>query len=200
MKVALKMDVRSWGMLIVSFSCLVVFAAPVASQIVSDPAKARMQDMDRRELQLNKLTTDSVPAHNLRRSALMNHVTEDFRRLLILHNELVRAFTSNRSLTNQFISDTTGEIRKRSARLQSSLKLPKPETTDNHALETDFKGLETKDELLLLCRQIESFVRNPIIDQPGTIDAQQLEKARKDLQSVVGLSDAIKKQVDKQKP
>jgi len=57
--------------------------------------------------------------------------------------------------------------------------------------------LETKDELILLCKQIESFVRNPIIDKPGTVDAQQLGKARRDLQSIVELSDEIKKQVDR---
>jgi len=57
--------------------------------------------------------------------------------------------------------------------------------------------LETKDELILLCKQIESFVRNPIIDKPGTVDAQQLGKARRDLQSIVELSDEIKKQADR---
>jgi hypothetical protein len=65
---------------------------------------------------------------------------------------------------------------------------------------TDLKTLETKDELILLCRQIESFVRNPIIDKPGTVDAQQLGNARRDLQSIVELSDEIKKHVGKQKP
>jgi len=108
---------------------------------------------------------------------------------------------ANRPLNYQFISDATGEIRKRSARLQSSLKLQKPEpTTENRGTGTDLKLLEMKDELILLCKQIESFVRNPIIEKPGTVDAQQLGKAREDLQSVVELSDAIKKQVDKQKP
>jgi hypothetical protein len=60
--------------------------------------------------------------------------------------------------------------------------------------------MQTKDELILLCKQIESFVRNPIIEKPGTVDAQQLERARKDLQSVVEISDAIRKQLDEQKP
>ena len=71
---------------------------------------------------------------------------------------------------------------------------------ENRGAGTDLKVKETKDELILLCKQIESFVRNPIIDKPGTVDAQQLEKARQDLQSVVEISDAIKKHVDKQKP
>jgi hypothetical protein len=60
--------------------------------------------------------------------------------------------------------------------------------------------MQTKDELILLCQKIESFIRNPIIEKPGTVEPQQLEKARKDLQSVVELSEAIKKRADKQKP
>jgi hypothetical protein len=60
--------------------------------------------------------------------------------------------------------------------------------------------MQTKDELILLCQQIESFVRNPIIEKPGTVDAQQLGKARRDLQTIIDHSDVIKKRVDKQKP
>lgn len=93
-----------------------------------------------------------------------------------------------------------GEIRKRSSRLQSSLKLSKPESTDSHALEKDLIAVDTKQKLLLLCKKIEAFIKNPIIDEPGTVDAQQLGKAREDLQSVVELSDAIKKEVEKRRP
>jgi hypothetical protein len=128
-------------------------------------------------------------------------VSEDFQRILTVHNEIVRAIGANRSLSYQFISDATGEIRQRSARLQSSLKLQEPEPrTPNRQAETDLKAMQTKDELILLCKQIESFVRNPMIEKPGTVDAQQLERAREDLQSVIEISDAIKKQFDKQNP
>ncbi len=149
-----------------------------------------MQEMDRREMQLNNLGGDKGPLNDPKRSqAMMDQVSEDFQRILTLHNEIVRAIAADRSLSYQFISDATGEIRKRSARLQSSLKLQKPEpTTDNRVTETDRKTLETKDELILLCKQIESFVRNPIIDKPGTVDAQQLGRARRDLQSIVELT------------
>ena len=166
-----------------------------------DPAKVQMQEMTRRELQLNSLGEDKRPPNDPKRSqAMMDQVSEDFQRILTLHNEIVRAITANRSLSYKFISDATGEIRKRAARLQSSLKLQKPgPITENRATGTDLNVMETKDELLLLCKQIESFVRNPIIDQPGTIDAQQLEKARRDLESVVELSIDIKKRADKQK-
>jgi hypothetical protein len=197
-----KTNFRPWGMLIISIGCLISFYMPVAGQSGGDPAKAQMEEMNRRELQLNSLGGDKGHSNDPKRSqAMMDQVGEDFQRILTLHNEIVRAIAANRSLSYQFISDATGEIRKRSARLQSSLKLQKPEpTTENRGTGTNLRVMETKDELILLCKQIESFVRNPIIDKPGTVDAQQLEKARKDLQSVVELSDAIKKHVDKQKP
>ncbi len=195
-----KANARPWGMLIVLVGCSIAFYVPVAGQSSGDPAKAQMEEMNRRELQLNGLGEDRRHANDPKRSqAMMDEVSEDFQRILTRHNEIVRAISANQSLSYQFISDATGEIRKRSARLQSSLKLEKPEpTTENRG--TGLKALEMKDELILLCRQIESFVRNPIIDKPGTVDAQQLEKARYDLQSIVDLSDAIKKHVAKQHP
>ena len=195
-----KASVGFWGMVVLSIGWSIAFSEPIAGQARGDPAKARMQEMTRRELQLNSLGGDKGPPNDPKRSqAMMDQVSEDFQRILTLHNEIVRAITANQSLSYQFISDATGEIRKRAARLQSSLKLQKPAPpTENR--ETDLKVMQTKDELLLLCKQIESFVRNPIIDKPGTVDAQQLAKARKDLQSIVELSDAIRKRVDKLKP
>jgi hypothetical protein len=197
-----KANVRPWGMLIVAIVCSIAFYVPVAAQTGGDPAKAQMEEMNRRELQLNGLGGDKGHANDPKRSqALMDQVAEDFQRILTLHNEIVRAIGANRSLTYQFISDATGEIRKRSARLQSSLKLQKPEpSTEPRGAETELNVMAMKDELVLLCKQIESFVRNPIIEKPGTVDSQQLGKARKDLQSIVELSDAIKRQADKRKP
>jgi len=41
-------------------------------------------------------------------------------------------------------------------------------------------------------------VKNPIIETPGTVDAQQLEKARRDLHNVVQVSGDLKKRAEKQ--
>ena len=196
-----KASVGFWGMLVLSIGCSFAFSAPTVGQSGGDPAKARMQEMTRRELQLNGTGGDNRQPNDPKRSqAMMEQVNEDFQRILTLHNEIVRAIAANRSLSYQFISDATGEIRKRSARLQSSLRLERPEpAAGNRIPGPDLEAAETKDELILLCRQIESFVKNPIIDTPGTVDAQQLEKARRDLASVVELSSYIKKRADKQK-
>jgi hypothetical protein len=197
-----RVSLRGWGLFMVSISCAIVFARPIKGQEVGDPAKLRIQEMDRRELQLNTLGGDNRHANDPKRSrSLMDQVGEDFQRILTLHNEIVRAVGANQSLSVKFVSEAMGEIRKRSARLQSSLQLQKPETgPDSQEAAPDLKVMSVEDEMIRLCRQIENFVRNPIIEKPGTVDAQQLQRARKDLQSVVELSAAIKKQVDKQRP
>jgi hypothetical protein len=130
----------------------------------------------------------------------MDQVAEDFERILTLHNEIVRGLATNKPFDYDFLSNAMGEIRKRSTRLQSSLKLEKPDRpTGNRETESGLKVTETKDVLILLCKQIESFVKNPIIEKPGTVDARQLARAREDLDSVVELSNNIKKLADKQK-
>jgi hypothetical protein len=199
---SVKKDVRTCRMLPGSLVCLIVLSIPTVAQSGGDPAKAQMQEMTRREMQLNNLGAENGRVNDPKRSqAMMQQVNEDFQRILTLHNEIVRAIAANQSFSRKVISDATGEIRKRSARLQTSLQLQKPESTPaDEDTGRDPKVIDTKDALILLCRHIENFVRNPIIEHPGTVDAQQLEKARRDLQSVVELSDAIKKRADKQKP
>jgi len=56
-----------------------------------------------------------------------------------------------------------------------------------------FNDAQVKEALITLCRQIESFVKNPIIATPGTVDLQQLARARHDLASIVDLGERIKK-------
>ena len=193
-----KISFLPYGMLVISIGFIAGWSSPILAQTGGDPAKTQMQEMNRREIQLNNISAKSRPDDPKRAQALMDQVSEDFQRILTRHNELVRAIDANRSVDYQFIAEAMGEIKKRSARLQSSLKLEKPEAaSDDRKTESLLVGMETKDEMILLCKKIESFVKNPIIEKPGTVDAQALEKARIDLQSIVELSDVMKKQADK---
>ena len=120
-----KVHVQLSRSLLLLIGCWLLLSVPASAQ-VGDAAKIQRQEMDRRELQLSNLGRDSrQPGDPKRSQAMMDQVSEDFQRILTLHNEIVRAIAANRSLTYQFISDATGEIRKRSARLQSTLELHK---------------------------------------------------------------------------
>src|SRR5258708_16838152 len=96
---------RSWDMMMIAIGCLIVLAAPTAAQTVGDPAKAQMQEMDRREMQLNNtLGEKGHPNDPKRAQAMMDQVSEDFQRILTRHNELVRAIASHHPLNYQFLS------------------------------------------------------------------------------------------------
>jgi hypothetical protein len=127
----------------------------------------------------------------------MAQTEEDFNRMLGLHNEIARALASTKSLDYQFVLNATGEIRKRAHSIQSNLVLGLAAEEIKHvempAMTTE---PEMKDGLVRLCKQIRSFVTNPVIAQPNLIDAEKLVTAKHDLESVIQLSTQLKKDAD----
>jgi hypothetical protein len=197
---------NSTGLLAAAF--LLAIAAPVSAQSGpprsvdhTDPAKARFEETNRRELQLrNSGPTAKESVDPKRLAAVAAQVKLDFERLLALHNDLARAIGGSGRLDYDFVSAATAEIKKRASRLQATLALEKldaDERDQKRPLPLD--DAQVKDALILLCRQIESFVKNPIIAAPGTVDLQQLAKARRDLAGIIELGDHLKKAAERLK-
>jgi hypothetical protein len=158
--------------------------------------RMRQQDMSRREYELRNFGNESTAPKDKRQvEALMAQTEEDFNRILALHNEIARALTSKNDLNYQFVSDATAEINKRASRVQHSLALGLSDE-EVHKLEKS-KDEPIKDSLIKLCNQIRSFVTNPSIENPNTINVEQMTKARRDLESLIQLSGRIKKEADK---
>jgi len=186
---------------------LLFFAAPVICQTAPagpppvgrkvNTDRIRQQDMSRREWQLRNFGKEpGSPKDERQVKALMAQTEEDFTRILTLHNEIARALSSKDDLNYQFVSEATAEIRKRASRVQSNLALGLAEDDAPIKAKSD---PELKDSLIRLCKEIRSFVTNPIIENPNTIDAAQLTRARRDLESLIQLSGLIKKDADKLK-
>lgn len=187
---------------------MLLFAAPVFAQSPAggpppinrtNTERIRQQDMSQREWQLRNFGNEpGAPKDRRQLEALMAQTEEDFNRILTRHNEIARVIQSKDTLDYQFVSDATGEIHKRASRVQSTLGLGlTPEEGQVSEKSEELKDSEVKDGLIKLCKQIRSFVTNPIIENPNTIDAQQLTKARLDLESLIQLSAHIKKDADK---
>ena len=183
---------------------LLICATPVLSQ--SSPAgpppidkrngeRMRQQDQSRREYELRNFGTQpNAPKDDRQLKAVMAQTEEDFTRILTLHNEIARALASRKDLNYHFVSEAMAEIKKRASRVQSTLMLhPSP---DDAPIKEQADS-EMKDSLIKLCKEIRSFVTNPIIENPNTVDAVQLPRARHDLESVIQLSGIIKKDADK---
>ena len=170
---------------------------PMEGRVNTD--RVRQQEMSSREYQLRNFGNESnAPKDRRQVEALMAQTAEDFDRILTLHNQIARAIASDKDLDYRFVSDATAEIRKRASRVQSSLslRLSQDEAVDLEKAPA-VKELPVKDELIKLCHQIRSFVTNPSIANPNTINAEQMTKARKDLETVIQLSGRIKKDADK---
>ena len=161
--------------------------------------RLRQQDMSRREYQLRNFGTEPrKPSDRKQLEALMLQTEQDFNRILLLHNQIVRAVSSDQPLDYTFVSETTAEIKKRASRLQGTLALKESDQQQkDSAKPAEIEGGQLKDALLLLCKEIKSFVTNPVIETPGTVNAEQLEKARHDLAAIVRLSGEIKKEAEK---
>jgi len=168
----------------------------------TDPAKARFEETNRREMQLrnNPGATAKEKPDAKQLAAVTAQVKLDFERILTLHNDMVRAITGSQRLDYAMVAETTAEIKKRASRLQTTLALQKLDT-DQRDQEKPLPSndAQVKDALITLCRQIESFVKNPIIATPGTVDLQQLARARHDLAGIIELGDHIKKVAERLK-
>ena len=171
---------------------------PIDTRVNTD--RIRQQDMSSREWQLRNFGKEPAATKDKRQvEALMAQTEEDFNRILFLHNEIARAITSNNALDYRFVSEATAEIKKRASRVQSSLalRLKPEEASDLEKAPPAPKDQPVKDELVQLCHKIRNFVTNPSIENPSTVNAEQMTKARKDLEMVIQLSGQIKKDADK---
>jgi hypothetical protein len=186
---------------LIGIALLLFVAAPAFSQQpVSPPLdrrsadRERLNEQSRREWQLRNFGNPGAPPDRRRLEALMAQTEEDFNKILALHNEIARAISSNKRLDYQFVSEATSEIHKRAGRLQSNLALGLPsEEAKNVKAPDEFNDAQMKDGLIKLCKQIRSFVTNPIIETPNTVDAEKLAMAKRDLETLIQLSDQIRK-------
>jgi hypothetical protein len=185
---------------------LMALAASVPAQQPPGPPldhtnveRQRQQDMSRREYQLRNLgiVNNGTPDRK-QIAAIGAQIEQDFNRILILHNQIARATSSDQVLDYGFVSDAAAEIKKRASRLQSTLALREPAPPqENSEKSTQLDDAQLKVALLTLCKQIKSFVTNPVIENPGTVSVEQLAKARRDLESIITLSGHIKKDAEK---
>lgn len=161
--------------------------------------RVRQQEMSNREWQLRNFGNESMlPKDRRQIEALLAQTEEDFNRILTLHNEFARLLTASKPIEYDFISEASAEIKKRATRLQSTLNLQQL-PTDTPVVENkdDLDDAQLKDALFRMCNQIKNFVTNPVIAEPNTIDAEQLTKARRDLETLIQLSGHIKKEAGK---
>ena len=168
--------------------------APTGPPSIKDPKSETRERQDREAtLRSAELGAAVGKIDQKRIDATLEQMKQDFRRIQIVRNEMVRNLLANKPFDYKLISDEVGEINKRADRLKTSLMPKVPgEKEKTEKRQEEFNSEELKGGLVKLCHLIDSFVENPVLKNPGTSDVQQLSRASADLLKVIELSDIIR--------
>jgi hypothetical protein len=152
------------------------------------------RSMDDNDRAINRMKNDARAATERRRS-LFPQINEDFQRIQVIHNEIVRMLQPEKVLNLDRLAELTDDMKKRGSRLQENLALPEPvkaETQPNHPQTIDETHI--KDQIVALHDAIAGFVANPIFKNLGVVDAKQIDSASDQLDAIISLSNEIKRE------
>lgn len=180
---------------------LTILAATIAAQSQTRPstslpgpaAREGNRAMDDYDRTLNRMKNDAKAASERRRS-LFPQINEDFQRIQIIHNEIVRMLQPEKSLNYDRLADLTGDMKKRGARLRENLALPQPEKTDTPTHSEAIDDAHIKKTIADLHDVIASFVANPLFKNIGVVDVKLVDAAGGNLDDIIYLSDEIKRE------
>ena len=150
-----------------------------------------MDDYDRT---INRMKNDARAANERRRS-LFPQINEDYQRIQVIHNEIVRMLQPDKRLDYDRLVDLTGDMKKRSARLRENLALPEGEQTEAQSTHSEpIDEARIKKSIGELHDVVVSFIGSPLFKNLGVVDAKVVDGARKDLDNIISISDEIKKE------
>jgi hypothetical protein len=150
-----------------------------------------MDDYDRA---INRMKNDAKAANERRRN-LFPQINEDFQRIQVIHNEIVRMLQPEKILNYDRLAELTDDMKKRGSRLRENLALPesdKAETQPDHPEPID--EIHIEDKIVALHDVIAGFVANPIFKNLGVVDAKEIYSASGQLDAIISISDEIKRE------
>ena len=174
---------------VVLFCVMLTVAAAARSQ-----TRENNRTLDEYDRTLNVMKNDAKAARERRRS-LFPQINEDFQRIQVIHNEIVRMLQPDKGLNYDRLADLTNDIKKRSERLRENLALPQPEKTDTPPTRSEaIDEAHLKKTIADLHDVIVSFVANPIFKNLGVVDAKVVDGAGENLDDIIDLSEEIKRE------
>jgi hypothetical protein len=164
-----------------------------AQTIPGQSVRERQRAMDEHDRTINRMKNDAR-AYRERRRSLFPQINEDFQRLQVIHNEIVRMVQPGKTLDYDRLAELTDDMKKRGTRLRENLALPEPEKTETkptHPEAIDESHL--KKNIVALHDQVVSFVANPLFKNLGVVDAKVIDSATENLNNIIDMSDEIKR-------
>ena len=191
-KLANRSTILLCGLLIVLCS-----AAVARSQSRGYPGPAAREgnrSMDEYDRTINRMKNDAKAANERRRN-LFPQINEDFQRIQVIHNEIVRMLQPDKGFNYDRLADLSGDMKKRGERLRENLALTEPDNTDAQPAHPEaIDEAHIKKTIADLHELIVSFVANPLFKNLGVVDANVVNAATENLENIIDISDEIKRE------
>jgi len=175
---------------------LLTFAAVGKGQTVNSPGTAAREGhraMDDYDRDINRMKNDARAVRE-RRQSLFPQINEDFRRVQVIHNELVRMLQSDKGLDYSRLADLSGDLKKRGTRLRENLALPQADQAGAQAKRPDvIDDQQVRKDIVSLHDLVVTFVGSPLFKNLGVVDAKIIDQATDNLSKIIDLSEDIKK-------
>ena len=170
-----------------------LFAQVSVSQSARNPNSPAQREMQAREWALTHIPDEVNKHFKKEQISLFAQIREDFTRLQVIDNEMMRTVFVKSTIDRKLIAATTAEINKRGMRLSENLALPRiDDKAKNQKPDEARNDSSLQAGLLALDRCIMSFVTNPLFKQPNVVDSENALKARSDLNLIIRLSEHLK--------
>lgn len=155
----------------------------------------RDRDINQREAEMSTLERQGKAGPKRDPQMILAEVNEDFDRLRAIDEEMKTSLKSQNALDYKHIAESSAEVKKRATRLKTNLALPAPKDMKREKMQDP--GVDLKPSLVMLESLINSFITNPIFSDSGGLDAKLAGKAKLDLESIIDLSDKVRKSAEK---
>lgn len=185
-------------MIILSSLTMICSAEIVKSQgrLPGPSAREGNRAMDEYDRTLNRMRNDArARATNERRRSLFPQINEDFQRIQIIHNEIVRMIQPGKDLKLDRLAELTDDMKKRGVRLRENLSLPEPEKEEAKTAHADLVDENhLRNKIVALHDLVVNFVANPIFKNLGVVDATVIGDATENLNNIIDLSEELKRE------
>ena len=194
------------GLIAALLACATGLAVPACAQRANmpqpepvDPVKIRQQETTVREIGLRNVGARPAEANDQQHvQAVIDEIKQDYKRIQIVRSELAHVITTHQELEFKRIAEESEEINKRAHRLQSRLALYKAEADEkNNSTKLEFRDDQMQDALIKLCNLIMNFTTNPVFQTLTAVDLHESARASRDLDSIILLSNNIKKSAER---
>lgn len=158
-----------------------------------EAARARERNLQNREMVMEHVGDDAKTTDSSERfKTLAAQIKDDFRRMQIVNNEMMKAASLTPSLDYKQIFDATGEINKCAKRLKTNLSVFDSDEDKKQKALAKPGHAEMKLALFRLDELVMSFVTGL-----AAVDSQNASRSGRDLREIIELSDHLRRNTER---